>query len=104
MKKYGRKLNPKVIALIIEASLFAMGYIVLFILYKNGVEINYIPVLAVTLVFIFVIVVTLSRIRYDAMRDLRGSDVYQDNVPIYTDDTTLLAHNIIDETEKDKSK
>lgn len=97
---YRKKANPKVIALIVEISIFSVGMTILSILYYNKVEINYIPVLVATLILLFAIVLTLSRIRYEALRDIRADGTFkQTNLPLYTDETTLIGHDMKDEHE-----
>ena len=102
MAKRYRRTNPKVIALIIEIVLFVVGSIVAYIFSSVGKPINNVVLLVGAGIFIFALLLTLSLIRYDAMRDIRESDINKDNVPIYTDNTTLLGHDIKEESERDK--
>ena len=101
MKYKFHRHNPKVVALIIEVALFVVGITVLLILEGVGVNISFWPKVILTGVFLFVFVLTLSLIRFDAMRNIRTG--FKDtNLPIYTDDTTLLGHDIIDEIQNEK--
>ena len=102
MKHPYRRRNPKVIALIIEIVLSAIGGIVLLVLYVNKTPLNVPVTLIITGVLLFSIILTLSLIRYDALRDIRADGTFKgSNLPLYTDQTTLQGHDIIEEREKD---
>ena len=96
---YKTKSNSKIIALIVEIVLIVIGVIVLSILQGVGVPINYIPVIIITGILLFSLVLTLSLIRYDSIRENRKT-FKEGNMPLYTDQTTLLGHDIKDEQEK----
>ena len=101
MKYPYRRHNPKVIALIIEIVLLAGFELTALILDSAGKPMNWILLLVVTLVLIFILILTLSLIRYDSMRAIR--ETFKDtNMPLYTDQTTLMGHDIKDEEEKDR--
>ena len=102
--KYRSKINPKYIALIIEIGLLLISTITFSILDGLNVKLNIIPIVIVSVVLIFALVLTLSLIRFDSLRDIRSSDVNKDNLPIYTDNTTLLGHDLKDESEKKERK
>ena len=95
-------MKNKVIALVIEAALLFIGFIVAFICSSIGYPINYIILIVYFGVLIFAALLTLSLISYDRMRDIRSSDLHKGNLPIYTDRTTLLGHDIKDEERKKK--
>ena len=100
MKKYYRRINPKVVALIIEIAILVVGFITLSILDSVGVKLNMVPFLIIAGVLIFALVLTLSLLRYDSMRDIRADGSFKGtNLPIYTDPTTLQGHDIVEETE-----
>lgn len=96
MKYPYRRHNPKVIALIIEI-VFLVGFEITALILDNiGKPMNWILLLVVTLVLIFILILTLSLIRYDSMRDIRES-FKETNMPLYTDQTALMGHDIKDE-------
>ena len=99
-----RRHNPKVIALIIEIALLVIASIVTLVLNSCRVSI---PVVALVIVFggiIFSMLLTLSLLRYDAMRDIRADGSFKGtNLPLYTDQTTLLGHDIKEEEKKDRN-
>ena len=99
--KYKKRINPKIIALIIEAFLIIAWVVIIFIFNNAGIIINNVLLISITVVLIFALLLTLSLIRYDAMREIRLSDMFKDNVPIYTDRTTLIGHDLKDEAERD---
>lgn len=102
MKYYRKKRNPKVIALFIELALSLIGFIVLFIYYKNGIQLNIAATLIITGILLFSIVLTLSKIRFDAMRDIRSDGSFkQSNLPLFTDETTLIGHDIKEENNSE---
>ena len=102
MKHPYRRRNPKVIALIIEIVLSTIGGIILLVLYENKTPLNVPVTLISTGVLLFSIILTLSLIRYDALRDIRADGTFKgSNLPLYTDQTTLQGHDIIEEREKD---
>ena len=103
--KYRRR-NPKKIALIIEIILLVGGGITALILDGAGIYLNWIPVVIYFAVVSFALVLTLSLIRYDAMRDIRADGSFKGtNLPLFTDPTTLMGHDIKEEShhkEKDE--
>ena len=100
MKKYYRRTNPKKVALIIEASILVVGFIVLLILDNCGVKLNMIPFVVIAGVLMFSLILTLSLMRYDAMRDIRADGSFKNsNMPIYTDPTTLQGHDIVEDRD-----
>ena len=67
-----------------------------------GIKFNMLPFLIAAGVLIFLLVLTLSLIRYDAMRDIRADGSFKGtNLPLYTDNTTLQGHDIREENKKD---
>ena len=97
-----RRRNPKVIALIVEIVILVVGFIVLSILDGMGIKLNMIPFVIAAGVLIFLLILTLSLIRYDAMRDIRADGSFKGtNLPLYTDSTTLQGHDIREENKKD---
>ena len=99
--EYRRKTNPKIVALIIEASLLIIGVVVVLIFDAVKKPLNIIPVVIVSGVLVFALFLTLSLIRYDAFREIR-SDFKETNLPLYTDPTTMICHDLIDEAEEKK--
>ena len=105
MKPYRGKTNPKVIALIIEISLFLIGGIALLILDSLKVHINMIVIIIITGVLMFSLLLTLSLLRYDSFREIRSDGTFKDtNLPIYTDQTSLLGHDIKEEVREENNK
>ena len=104
MSRYYRRTNPKNIALIVVISLLAIGGITLLILDGMGVKLNMIPVIIISGVLTFSLILTLSLIRYDHIREIR-SDQYIDKenkrvfMTIYTDQITNICHDLKDESE-----
>ena len=97
---YRRRVNPKVIALIIEIGLLTIGFVVLSILNRVGVKFNMIPFVIIAGVLIFALILTLSLMRYDALRDIRADGSFKgSNLPLYTDNTALQGHDIIEERD-----
>ena len=94
-----RSRNPKVIALIIEIVLLFLSALTLLILDSVGVSISFIPVIIVFGILLFALILTLSLIRYDSLRSIR-KDFKETNLPLYTDSTTLMGHDIKDEEGK----
>ena len=94
-----RSRNPKVIALIIEIVLLFLSALTLLILDSVGVSISFIPVIIAFGVLLFALILTLSLIRYDSLRSIR-KDFKETNLPLYTDSTTLMGHDIKDEEDK----
>jgi len=94
-----RSRNPKVIALIIEIVLLLLASLTLLILDTVGVTIPIVPVLIVFGVLLFAFILTLSLIRYDSLRSIRKY-FKETNLPLYTDSTTLMGHDIKDEEKK----
>ena len=99
-----KRVNPHVIALIIEIALILIGMTVVSVFEWINKPLNMIPVVIVTVVLIIALLTTLSFIRYDALRNIRESDVNKDNLPLYTDQTTLMCHDIKDENRKHKTE
>ena len=96
MKNPYRRHNPKFIALVIEISILVIFIITGFVLEGIGKPIHWTVLLVFTGVLLFAIFLTLSLIKYDSIRDIRES--FKDtNLPLYTDQTTLLGHDIKDE-------
>lgn len=94
-----KKRNPNKIALIIEIVLFIIGLLIYVILESIGIKINYIPLLIIFGIWLFSFLLTLSLIRYESLRNIRES--FKDsNLPLYTDQTTLLGHDLKDEEKK----
>ena len=103
MKYRYKRTNPKVVALIIEIVLLVGVAITASILDSLKKLPNMIPVVVITLVLVFALVLTLSLIRYDSMRDIRADGSFKGtNLPLYTDETTLLGHDIKDEGDETK--
>lgn len=96
-----RRRNSKIIALIVILLLLLSGGITLLILDNIGVKLNYIPILIVTGVLVFSLLMVLSLIRYDSLREIR-TGFKETNLPLYTDSTSLLGHDIKDENKEDK--
>ena len=94
-----RRLNSRVIALIIEVSLLFIGSIVVLIFDQMQKPLPILPVVIIAGILIFSLVLTLSIIRYESLRDIRSSDVYKGNLPIYTDRTAMICHDLKDEGE-----
>ena len=98
---YKKKRNKKYIALIIEISLIIVCSITGSILDALKKQINIFIWVAVYAVLLFSLLLTLSLIRYERFREIRTG--FKDtNLPIYTDNTTLMGHDIIDEQEKNR--
>lgn len=94
-----KKRNPKIIALIIEIVLFLIGILIYVILESIGIKINYILILIIFGILLFSFLLTLSLIRYESLRNIR-ENFKDSNLPLYTDQTTLLGHDLKDEEEK----
>ena len=102
MKNKYRRRNPKIIALLIEIFLLVTGTIVALIFDGVGKPLYWVPVVIVAGILIFSLILTLSLIKYDALRDIRADGSFkQTNLPLYTDQTTLTCHDIIEEKDKD---
>ena len=106
-----KKLNPKIFALIIELVIFVVAAVFLYIyhyVFKQPLIIW--PIVIITVIWIFALVITLSRIRYDSIRELRSSGYYTDNdnnrifLNIYDDNTSLTCHDLKDENSVDKKE
>ena len=94
-----KKRNSKIIALIIVIVLFLIGFLIYVILESIGININYILILIIFGILLFSFILTLSLLRYESLRNTRGN--FKDsNLPLYTDQTTLLGHDLKDEEEK----
>ena len=96
------RMRPKVIALVVEGALMMTLIILAFIFSSLGHPINIIVILVIGGVLMIAILATLSSLRYDAMRDIRQSDVNKDNLPIYMDITTQIGHDIKEEESKER--
>ena len=97
-----RRRNKKIVALIIEIALLVTLFTILTILDGIGVQFNMIPFVIIMGVIIFALFLTLSLLRYDAMRDIRTDDSFKSsNLPLFTDPTTLQGHDIVEERQKD---
>ena len=102
MKNRYRRRNPKVIALIIEIALLIVGGITAMVFDSIGKPIHWIVLVVFGSILIFALILTLSLIRYDAMRDIRAEQSFnKTNLPVYTDQTTMLCHDLIDEERHD---
>ena len=97
MRTY-KRVNSKLIALIIEISLLIICGIVILILDSFKIQLNIFIWVAIYAVLIFALLLTLSLIKYDRLRELR-SNFKDTNLPLYTDSTTLMGHDIKDEEE-----
>ena len=96
-----RRHNPKTIAIIVEISLMALFGILIMILDGVGIKLPWIPVVIVFVVLMFSLILTLSLLRYDAMRDIRADGSFKgSNLPLFTDHTTLQGHDIVEEKNK----
>ena len=103
MSKYYRRRNPKIITLIIELVLLGIDVIVWLILENTLKKFNYLPLLIIAAVLIFFFILTLSLMRYDALREIREDGSFKStNLPLYTDNTALMGHDIRDENEKEQ--
>ena len=91
-------MKPKVIAAIIEGALLIIGVHVILILDFCGIKVPILPIIIVAGVLIFALILTLSLLRYDSLRDIRET-FKETNLPLYTDKTTLQGHDIKDEEE-----
>ena len=98
-----RRVNWKVVALLIEIVLLVAVSVVMIVLNGINITFNIIPMVIVTMVIVFCLILTLSMIRYDYMRSNR-SEFKETNLPLYTDQTTMLAHDMRDESEGRKSE
>ena len=100
MKNKYKRRNPKVIALIVEIVLMVVFAVIILIFDQVGKPLFWIPVVAIFGILIFLLFLTLSLLRYDAMRDIRADGSFKgSNLPLYTDSTTLQGHDIKDESE-----
>jgi len=98
--KYHRR-NPKTIALIVEIILLLVSGITCMILGGVGVNLPWIPIVIIFAVLMFAFLLTLSLLRLDAMKDIRADGSFKNtNLPLYTDQTTLQAHDIIEENRR----
>ena len=101
---YYRRRNPKIIAVIVEVVLMIIMAVIILVLDNIGKSVPMYTTLIVYGILLFSFFLTLSLIRYDAMRDIRESDINKDNVPIYTDRTTLICHDLKDDGKKENDK
>ena len=67
-----------------------------------GINTSIWPKIIITGVYLFALTLTLSLIRYDVMRDIR-SDFKNTNLPLYTDQTTMICHDLVDEARGEES-
>ena len=108
--EFRSKPNPKIIALIIEVALLVAGSIFVSIWYGMGKTLEIIPVMIISLSLLGALVFTLILIRYDSIRALRKEGYYgnkEENkifLNIYTDSTTLMGHDLKDESEERRKK
>ena len=93
-----KKVNAKVVALIIEISLLIICGIIVLILDGMKKQINIFIWVAIYFILLFALILTLSLIRYDHLRAIR-SEFKNTNLPLFTDNTTLMGHDIKDEEE-----
>lgn len=93
-----KKVNAKVVALIIEISLLIICGIIVLILDGMKKQINIFIWVGIYSVLIFALILTLSLIRYERLREIR-TNFKETNLPLYTDNTTLMGHDINDERE-----
>ena len=91
-----KRINKKYVALIIEISLLVICSVVILILDAVNKQINIFIWVAIYSVLVFALILTLSLIRYERLREIR-SDFKDTNLPLYTDNTTLMGHDIKDE-------
>ena len=97
--EYKRKTNFKIVALIIEVVILLASAIIVVVFEKINKPINVIPFAIVSILSLIALIATLSRIRYEYLRAAR-SDFYNTNLPLYTDKTTMICHDLIDEKER----
>ena len=108
--EFRSKSNPKIVALIIEIALLVLGSIFILIWYGIGKTLEIIPVMIISLSLLLALIVTLILIRYDSIRELRRHGYFgnkEENkifLNIYTDSTTLMGHDLKDESEESKRK
>ena len=57
----------------------------------------------VVAILIFALVLTLSLIKHQSMRDIRET-FKESNLPLYTDQQTMLLHDIVDEAKEWEKK
>lgn len=91
-----KRINKKYVALIIEISLLVICGVVILVLDAVNKQINIFIWVAIYSVLVFALILTLSLIRYERLREIR-SDFKDTNLPLYTDNTTLMGHDIKDE-------
>ena len=96
-----KTINYKIIALIIEVVILIGFASLSYVLEKINKPINIWVVVVICGTLMFLISLTLSIIRYDSMREVRKDDAYKGNLPLYTDKTTLICHDLKDEREKE---
>ena len=106
-----KKRNPKIIALIIEGSVFIVGVIFILVFhYGLGRDLNMIPIIIITGIWILAFILTLSLIRYDVVREIRSEGHYVDKdnkkvfLSIYEDKTTMICHDLKEENQEEKNK
>ena len=77
-----------------------IGGVVVIILDSVHVPINMNVAIIITAVLLFVFILTLSLIRYDALRSIREDKTFKKtNLPLYTDPIALTGHDLRDESE-----
>lgn len=98
MKRNYRKVNTKYVAFSIEIALLVIGSIIVLILDGIKKQINIFIWVGIYAVLLFALLLTLSLIRYERLREIR-LDFKETNLPLYTDNISLMGHDIIDEEE-----
>ena len=98
MKKSHKKVNKKIVALAIIVFLLVACGVVILILDAIKRQINIFIWVGIYSALLFALVLTLTMIRYERLREIR-KDFKNTNLPLYTDNTTLLVQDIIDEKE-----
>ena len=102
---YKKRINWKIIAVIIEISIFVVGAITVLVLDSLKIKYNKIPFIVISAVLLFILVLTLSVVRYDSFRAIRSNkEAFKDNMPIYTDQQTMICHDLIDENKSTPNK
>lgn len=102
MKNSSGRVDKKIVALIIEIALILISSIVVLVLDGIHKQINVFIWVAIYSVLIFALVLTLSLIKYTRLREIRRG-FKETNLPLYTDQTALMGHDIIDEDKNHES-
>ena len=103
MRKPYRKINPKFVAFIVILGLILVLSIVVIVMDTIKKPLPILPIAITYLVLVLIMIVILSMLRYDFMRNIRGT-FKETNLPLYTDQTTLMCHDIKDEAEESRKK